>query len=352
MKTFLFFAILAGTAVAQQFSDRPLIELRGPWKFEIGDNRTYADPSFDDRSWTDVFVPADWENEGFPGYDGYAWYRKTVTIPASLSEKQLYLSVGYVDDVCGVYLNGTLIGEGGSFPPQYETAYDVPHVFPIPRSLIRFDRANVIAVRVFDEHLNGGIVKGKIGFVESKNDLRFAVTFPEQWKFKTGDDAEWSSPSVNDKQWQSLFVPAKWDLQGYKQYDGLAWYRVTFDVPASLPREDYIVLLGRIDDVDETFLNGKKIGSTGRIRSDGTVRRLTEEYREIRGYEISYDQLNRGGKNLLAVRVYDGFKDGGIYDGPIGIARKKDFLVWLRSLERNSGFDNPVERIIDRIFNK
>ncbi len=352
MKTFLILMILTVGAAAQQLSDRPLLDLRGTWKFEIGDNRSFADPAFDDRAWTEVFVPADWENEGFPGYDGYAWYRKTITIPSSAKEKQLYLSAGYVDDACAVYVNGTLIGEGGSLPPQYETAYDVPQVFRLPASVLRYDRENVIAIRVFDEHLNGGIVKGKIGIYEVRYPLRFAVTLPDVWKFKTGDDPEWSSPSADDRKWQTLTVPAKWDIQGFKNYDGPAWYRVSFDVPSSLPDDDYVVVLGRIDDVDETFLNGKKIGSTGRIRSDGTVRRLGEEYRELRGYEISSAALIRGGKNILAVRVYDGFKDGGIYEGPVGIVRKKEFTSWLRNVERSSGSDNPVEKILDKIFNK
>ncbi len=337
---------------AQTNSGKQIIDLRGNWKFEVGDNKQYADPKYDDRKWGEIFVPSDWENEGFPGYDGYAWYRKTFTLPASSQNKKLSLRLGYVDDVCGVYVNGNLIGEGGSFPPDFETAYNQEQEFLIPKKFLRPDQTNVIAVRVYDDRLNGGIAKGKIGIIEQSDELEYLVTLPEQWKFKTGDTPEWKNPSFDDGKWQELIVPAKWDFQGYRDYDGFAWYRVSFDVPANLPGEDLVMMLGKIDDFDEAYLNGEKIGSTGRIRSDGSVSRVRDEYLDFRAYDIPQSAIQRGKKNVLAVRVYDNMLIGGIYEGPVGIVTQKEFRKWNRNNDRQRTNDTPIDRFFEKLFEK
>lgn len=293
-------AILSGRAEEKKL----LVDLRGTWKFEIGDNREWAEPKFDDSQWDDIFVPADWENEGFAGYDGYAWYRKKFIIPQSAQNKTLYFHI-LVDDVCAVYINGNLIGEGGGFPPQYETYYNVNNEFFIPQKFLRFGQENVVSVRVYDKQLHGGIVSGRVGVFEHKSEMELAVKFPDFWKFKKGDEPEWKENSFNDSKWQDIIVPAKWDFQGHREYDGIAWYRVVFDVPANMKNDEYVLLLGKIDDLDETYLNGEFIGRTGRIRSDGTVRRTSDEYKRYRGYKIPSNVLKPGQKNVLAVRVYD-----------------------------------------------
>lgn len=353
MKMIVTFLIALITLLSGQGKNpKQYIDLRGSWKFEIGDSKKYSGPNFNDTQWDEIFVPADWENEGFAGYDGYAWYRKSFSLPASAQSKKLYLHLGYVDDVCGVYVNGNLIGEGGKFPPEYETAYNQEQLFYLPRKFLNYDQQNMIAVRMYDEHLNGGIVGGKIGIYEHNDEIQFLVTLPEQWKFKTGDSEEWKDPSFDDTRWMELIVPAKWDFQGYREYDGFAWYRVTFDVPANLKNENLVMMLGRIDDIDEAYLNGEKIGTTGRFRSDGSVARIREEYLEVRGYDIPLSAIKPGRKNVLAVRVYDNMLIGGIYDGPIGIIAEKDYRKWERNLERqqrNNG--TSLDRFLEKIFN-
>ena len=344
-------ALIAAIINGRAEESRPLIDLRGTWKFEIGDSKQWADPKFDDSKWNEIFVPADWENEGFPGYDGYGWYRKTFMLPQSTEGKNLYMHL-IVDDVCDVYVNGNLIGEGGKFPPRYETAYNTNHEFYIPPKFLRYNQQNVIAVRVFDDHLHGGIVGGRVGIHEHRDAMKYVVKLPDMWKFKIGDEEEWKDASFDDSKWQELIVPAKWDFQGYKDFDGFAWYRVSFDVPSNVKDEELILMLGKIDDIDETYLNGEMIGRTGRIRSDGSVRKINNEYQEYRGYSIPKNALKIGQKNILAVRVYDKFSYGGIYEGPIGIVRERDYRKFENLLDRNDYNDNNKwERILDKIFN-
>ena len=75
-----------------------------------------------------------------------------------------------------------------------------------------------------------------------------------------------------------------------------------------------MILLGKIDDVDEVYINGKQIGSTGRIERKWIT---GEEYQQYRNYHIPDGVLKPGKSNVIAVRVYDHDGAGGIYEGPV-----------------------------------
>src|SRR6187399_729509 len=70
-------SVLGATQVSAQDKWLRLIDLSGKWKFSIGDKSAWSDPSFNDGSWENISVPSKWEDEGFNGYNGYAWYRTT-----------------------------------------------------------------------------------------------------------------------------------------------------------------------------------------------------------------------------------------------------------------------------------
>ncbi len=163
--TFILFLLLTfQRGAAQEW--KMLVDLRGQWKFKLGDNEKWAEQNFDDRKWGEIFVPANWEDEGYPGYDGYAWYRKHFHISPEERNKPIYIHLGCTDDVSEVYLNGHFASLTGSFPPHYITAYDVDQKFIVPKDYLNFSGDNVIAVRVYDDQLVGGINKGRPGVFE------------------------------------------------------------------------------------------------------------------------------------------------------------------------------------------
>jgi len=303
-------------------------DLRGQWKFEIGESNKFADPAFNDSDWEDIFVPSSWEDEGFQGYDGYAWYRKKVKISSSQKGKPLYLHLGNVDDASEVYINGNFLSYAGKFPPHYITAYETYQTHPIPEKYINYDKENVIAVKVFDAQLAGGIVNGKVGLFVMSDYPKMDVRLSETWKFTIGDDMDWKEPGFNDSKWENITVPAYWETQGYEDYDGIAWYRTTFKISAKLAEENLMLMMGKIDDYDEVYVNGKLVGKTGRIPRRDRDFETSEDFREIRSYRLPSELLKTDGENVIAVRVYDGLIQGGIYDGPIGILTKKEFANW------------------------
>lgn len=332
-----------GNGNLPNYNFQRLMDLSGLWKFEIGDDTLWADPQFDDRDWEEIRVPSTWEDEGFPGYDGYAWYRTHFKFKDIFPERRIFLYLGYIDDVDEVYLNGKLIGFTGSFPPSLKMADYFLRRYIVPREYINVNGDNVLSVRIYDHHLAGGIVRGKIGLYVIRDELIPDLDLTGLWKFCVGDSSKWREKEYDDAHWRSILVPAIWETQGHKNYDGFAWYRQTFRIPNDLKKEKLILLLGKIDDLDETYLNGHLIGRHGKIYEDTADIKLNGYCIEQRAYFIPKSYLQD--ENVIAVRVYDGRVNGGIYDGPIGIIKRQRFLDWQDQEE-----GNLLIKILRRIF--
>jgi sialate O-acetylesterase len=322
--------------------DRPerrptrIVDLRGMWKFSIGDEEVWKSPEYNDKDWEEMFVPSSWEDEGYPGYEGYAWYRKKIILSSEHKDKHLYLNMGFIDDVDEVYVNGHFVGFSGSLPPHYFTAYHLERKYSIPDIYWNFDGENVIAVRVFSPELSGGIVRGKTGIYETEVNIPFEFSLEGEWKFSQGDDPERSRMDFNDWDWATIMVPAPWETQGFKDYDGFAWYRKRFIIPEKYRNEKLVLLLGKIDDLDQTYLNGQFIGETGNM--DGVSLFVDDEWLEYRAYKLTNSYIRYGSYNVLAVRVWDGLVTGGIYQGPVGIVTEENFQKWQGGVKKKKGF--------------
>ncbi len=305
---------------------KKVIDLKGRWLFSIGDNKRWADPDYNHRDWETIWVPSKWEDQGFNGYDGYAWYRHTFDGTLLKDQELTYtLILGYIDDVDEVYVNGVKIGSSGSFPPRFHTAYNAKRTYNIPREVIRFNGKNVIAVRVYDSGIEGGIIKGDVGIFTDEDAKMFAVNLQGLWDFTT-EERYFISRDVKkrndrtpapDATWTTINVPGPWEHQGFERFDGTAWYRKQFFVPKSLEGEDLVLVMGRIDDYDETYVNGKLVGST-------------DQYNSLRVYHFPPGVLRPGAINLLMIYVADYAGMGGIYEGPVGIMKQSQFTRFMR----------------------
>ena len=149
------------------------------------------------------------------------------------------------------------------------------------------------------------------------------VAITEGWKFKTGDSIIWASKSYNDSGWSPIKIGANWESQGYKGYDGFAWYRLHVLIPSSIKEKSFLkeklkIDLGKIDDGDEVYLNGSFIGRNGGKNMDikkGIYDAQREYVLPLSDFRILWDK-----ENVIAVRVYDGSGDGGMYEGKYGIS--------------------------------
>jgi beta-galactosidase len=130
----------------------------GQWHFQKGDDVAWKAPAFDDANWQVVALPDTWEHHSdYTNDNVYGWFRRRIEIPAECKGRDFDLLLGMIDDVDEAFLTGDRIGGTGSFPPDYNTAWDVQRRYRVPASLVRGDGSDVLAVRVFDESGSGGI---------------------------------------------------------------------------------------------------------------------------------------------------------------------------------------------------
>lgn len=130
------------------------VDLSGEWKFRAGDDERYALPQFDDSKWEVLYAPALWDGQGYADYDGFGWYRKWFFVPKELSGRDLLFEHGGVDDDDWVYINGVKVGDGrGCY---------IPRSYIIPSRLVNFGGRNLIAVRIRDGAMGGGLARSPL----------------------------------------------------------------------------------------------------------------------------------------------------------------------------------------------
>ncbi len=148
---------------------------------------------------------------------------------------------------------------------------------------------------------NGGatpLTSGWIGRSDPNGQGRKLGWF--QPKFKS--NAEWKSVKVNmnfERQFQEL-----------KDYDGLFWYRLDFELPEELRGgSSYTINLGAIDDESWVWLNGKFLGEVTKQSHP------TNYWAYDRSYTVDGSLLKANG-NVLVVLCNDLKGNGGLYGKP------------------------------------
>jgi DUF1680 family protein len=159
MRLFLLLFILTITTAV---SHAQSINLPKESKFNFGDDPAWANPSFNDKDWATQQLA-----KSFTKDSSYAWYRIKIVIPSSMKTntgKGIKLSLGKIDDADQTYFNGKLIGETGSFPPNYITQWEKTRVYNIPENMVQWDKENVIAVRIYNLVGGMGMWEGPYNF--------------------------------------------------------------------------------------------------------------------------------------------------------------------------------------------
>jgi hypothetical protein len=312
--------------------DKPfLLKLDGLWKFSINDSAKWAKPDYDDSAWESIKVPSAWEDQGFYGYDGYAWYRTTFSVSRDMRNKDLYLNLGYINDVDQVYVNGKLIGFSGTFPPQFSTAFEARRKYPIPEEYLNLQGKNTIAVRVYNQQMAGGILSGDIGI--SSNSVKPDYSILGLWLFKTGDNKLWKETDFKEKQWKKIVVPGNWENQGYIDYDGFAWYRKHFQLPEDLLNQKLILIIGKIYNVEEVYINGTLIGSVGKMPSSKEKATVNEDNnKKCHSFNVPENIIRSKKENVITIRVYNNEHRGGIIEGPVGFVKVSNFNKYFKEL--------------------
>jgi cephalosporin-C deacetylase len=167
------------------------------------------------------------------------------------------------------------------------------------------------------------------------------------WKFKDSDNISWASPQYDDTQWANISVGKTWEAHFDKAFDGIAWYRRTVTISKNLEKAAkksgaMILKLGMIDDADETYFNGVKIGETGKFPPESVT-----AFDVPRNYTVPYNLIKWDAPNVIAVRVADWGGGGGLYAGeyalePISWKNKFKFIIEYGESSNAFGLGKPV----------
>ena len=120
----------------------------------------------------------------------------------------------------------------------------------------------------------------------------------------------YAEPGFDDSRWLPVDLPHLFDgmvkggmADDAEAIDGVAWYRRTVALPPALHGRPLTLHLGTVDDADETYADGRRIGRTGvEVPKHWAVRR---------SYAVPAE-ATADGEVVLAVRVFDAFGSGGM----------------------------------------
>ncbi len=337
----------ANTPPVVPYAYEEVAEVPMQWKFRLDESkspqrhRSYATSDFDDSDWATINIGQAYEDQGYTGYDGWAWYRATFTVAADSVRSVLMAFGGLGAKDAFVYVNGHLVG-------QHYDQWDRPFILDISDHVVR-DGENTVALYLYDDNGMGGVyglinvhqptdeiktddfatnrggrlemVEGngwpvfKDHFTSGKRYSRYAhrppripytykkvAEVPVQWKFSPYEegnlDASLSHTDLDDSNWAEIDIGQAWEDQGYSGYDEGAWYRARIEVNAEEGRPVHLAF-GGVDNNAYVYVNGSFVG-------------------EHHGWNTPFildisEAVKYKGQNVVAVRVYDGMEMGGIY---------------------------------------
>jgi len=135
----------------------------------------WFETNYTPRGWRNIFIPGYWADQGIKGLNGVVWYRKEITVPASMTGIPAKLFMGRIVDADQVYVNGVQVGNiTYQYPPRrYEVA-----------SGILKEGKNIVVVRVTNTAGKGGFVPDKPYYITANNEK---IDLKGEWQYKVGD---------------------------------------------------------------------------------------------------------------------------------------------------------------------
>jgi len=184
-----------------------------------------------------------------------------------------------------------------------------------------------------------------------KDPAAAGTRYQAAWKawyqaFDPGTKQNWADPSLTDGDWTPQNVPGNWEEAGLSNFDGVVWYRRSFEVPADWAGQETELHLGAIDDIDTTWINGRQIGTA-------------EGWNTPRIYRIPAGTLQPG-RNVIAVRIMDTGGGGGFSGGDgsmrleLAQSRQTPFVdfngTWRRKVSTPLSGTGPIPMNPTQIF--
>jgi len=191
-----------------------IVDWQAPRRGLVDGRAVWADPQLDDTAWAEIPMSRRWEESGYEGMDGFAWYRTTFELSAEDAAKGIVLGLGPIDDSDQTWVNGQLVG-------GMQVAWNKPRVYQVNSEALRAGR-NTIAVRVEDLGGGGGIYGDpQLRFVRTADGVSHPLA--DAWKFKP-DDVRLNLDDDKNQIATLLYNKMIHPLQPYT-IKGVIWYQ-------------------------------------------------------------------------------------------------------------------------------
>jgi len=150
-----------------------------------------------------------------------------------------------------------------------------------------------------------------------------------EWEIRRGD----LQPGADaDVEWYRISLPGAWEEVGppsFRGYDGYAVCRRCFYLDGTRrtlwSTNEVVLELGAVDDVDEAFLNGVRVGGSGHFPPE-----FATAWSRPRQYRVPPGLLLFGATNNIVLRIYDAVGQGGVWKGPVRLRAVSRYPVrWL-----------------------
>jgi sialate O-acetylesterase len=129
----------------------------------------------------------------------------------------------------------------------------------------------------------------------------FAAQWEQWWRSKSADRPG-AEPWNTGDGWQGAPLPLNdwrfWSVPELRDFKGLVWYRTTITLSGAQAKSAATLMLGPINQIDETWINGRALGNTFGYGTD-------------RSYAIAPGMLHAG-DNVLVVNVLSDYGGGGL----------------------------------------
>lgn len=117
----------------------------------------------------------------------------------------------------------------------------------------------------------------------------------------------YADPDFNTSTWHPCTLPNLLEVTENRIMDGAVWYRRDIDIPAEWAGKTLNLSLGTISDFDITYFNGRRVGG---------IDDKTPYWQSVdRVYPVPPALIHPGGKNTIAVRVFNQYARGGFTGG-------------------------------------
>ena len=146
------------------------------------------------------------------------------------------------------------------------------------------------------------------------------------WRFRPdpaaiGEEEQWHTGSCSDSDWAEVHSGDHWMNQGFKGYNGSAWYRLTFTMPEDFDTRRHLWLLfAGVDKEAWVYIDGELVFERSIASTGKSVAELFET-------PFKFDArpfLKPGRQHLVAVKVHSAELGGGLYQSVSLVSGEED----------------------------